>query len=361
MRRKLLFTALVFLVFLVAVEGVARLYEHTLTTASPADGDPGWQAEFFGSVFDWHEPDPDLHWRFKANLHNPLITTNEYHYLGDTVTNPKAGNVFRVLLLGDSSPVGLGLTSHRQTFGEGLKYFLGVALAGEREVELINAAVSGYSSEQVVRYLAQDGWLYEPDLVIVYCGNNDASVSGPVSDRELYSAQRLGGIRRLVSNLAVYRLLRGALTGHGRRGAADESSLVARVSPDEFGENIVYIARQCRERQCPLMILKPPVPYLWPAGLQFKVFTHVTGESGRAILPDAMAQLLGRDIKYCLSRELFADLYGQGDVFTKGLYASAYRDSLSPESAVDHYRAALGSSPDHPVLLNNLPTWCFLS
>jgi len=354
MPRKLLLSFIVFAVFLILAEVTARLTESTLTPERAGERTAGWQAEFFGGMFDWHEPDPQLLWRFKANLDNPLIMTNTDGYLGQAVPVEKQSDAYRILLLGDSSPVGLGLESHGQTFGDMLKRLLAISLAGEAEVELVNAAVSGYTSEQVKRYLKLRGWRYDPDLVIVYCGNNDASISGSLSDRELFEAQRLGGLRRLLSRLAIYRVMRSLVLSGQDRESSEIASLKVRVDAEEYEENLRDIARQCREHNCPLVVVKPPVPYLWPAGLQFKVFTHVTGEDGRIILPDAMAVLLGRKIKYCFSRELFGELYGRGDVFTRGVYASAYSDSLAPDDAIALYSSRLAADSGSPLVLNNL-------
>ncbi|MBE9486586.1 MAG: SGNH/GDSL hydrolase family protein [Chloroflexi bacterium] len=355
MKRKLAFSVLVFVVFLLLLESAARLLEANLSFVAERPGDKlGWQAEFFASLFDWHEPDPDLLWRFKANLDNPLIKTNSAHLIGDEVTAEKYPHTFRILLLGDSAPVGIGLKSRKLAFGEMLKRFLQIECESSRQVEVINAAVSGYSSEQIVRFLELKGWSYEPDLVILYCGNNDASISGPYSDRELLKGQRLKAVRNFLSRLAVYRVLRGVLAKRISEIGSPGGSLKIRVAPDRFGENLHRIVGECAKHHCPLVILKPPVPMLWPAGLQFKVFTHVTGRDDRLILPDAIVDVLGREIKYCLSEEMFVQLYGQGDKFTRIVYLSAYADSLSPAQAIKRYNQLLKTDSDNPALLNNL-------
>jgi len=354
-KRKFVFSALVFVVVFVLLESAARLLEANLSSSVEAPAhQAGWQAEFFASLFDWNEPDPDLLWRFKANLNNPLIKTNSDHLIGDEVSREKALHTFRILLLGDSSPVGIGLKSRKLAFGELLKRFLQIEYKEGKEVEVVNAAVSGYTSEQLARFLNLKGWVYKPDLVILYCGNNDASISGPFSDRELLEAQQLKDVRRLASHLAIYRLLRGILVEHFGGRSEDVGLLKVRVGPDRFGENLRRIADGCAKHNCRLVILKPPVRYLWPAGLQFKVFTHITGGSGRAILPDAMADILGREIKYCLSDNLFHQLYGHGDKFTRTVYRSAHADSLSPVQAIEHYIRRLAMERDNPIVFNNL-------
>ena len=355
MKRKLAFSVVVFVVFLLLLESASRLLEANLSFVAERPGDkPGWQAEFFASLFDWHEPDPDLLWRFKAHLDNPLIKTNSAHLIGEEVTTEKNPHTFRILLLGDSAPVGIGLMSRKLAFGEMLKRFMQIECEGSRQIEVVNAAVSGYSSEQIARFLELKGWSYEPDLVILYCGNNDASISGPYSDRELLKRQRLKAVRYFLSRFALYRVLRGILAQRISEIGGPGESLKVRVARDRFGENLQRIADGCTKRNCPLVILKPPVPMLWPAGLQFKMFTRVTGRDGYFILADAMVDILGREIKYCLSEEMFVQLYGQGDKFTRTVYLSAYADSLSPVQAIECYTQLLKTDSDNPALLNNL-------
>ena len=354
MLKKLTFSVIIFIVLLGLLEIAARLTESRFTASGTVDAEhPGWQTAFFSSLFDWHEPDPDLLWRFKANLQNPLITTNSEHLLGNEIPGQKEKRTFRILLLGDSSPVGLGLDSWRQTFGEVLRSYLNLRFI-DHKIELINAAVSGYTSEQVVRFMEQRGWKYQPDLVLVYCGNNDASISGSQSDRELFQAQRLTTLRRSLNRLALYRVMRAFLAGGSRNTEGERQGLKVRVEPDRFGQNLNRLVRQAQNRNCPVIVLKPPVPYLWPAGLQFKIFTHVTGREGQLILPDEMIKVLGRPLKYCLDENRFRLLYGRGDKFTRAVFASAYSDSLPAEKAIEYYTDLIEEDSDNPALYNNL-------
>ncbi len=355
MRKKFFFSIVVFIAVLAILEGAARLAERAwLPAGNVPTENIGWQTQFFSSIFDWHEPDPDLLWRFRANLDNPLINTNSAHLVGDEITTEKPPGIFRILLLGDSSPIGIGLTSRRQALGNLLQSMLDVNSRWKRQVQVINAAVSGYTSEQIVRFLDLKGWSYQPDLVLLYCGSNDASISGPLSDQELLQGQRLKAVRRLMSRLAVYRLLRALIQGRVDPDDTVRQPLKVRVSPERFGENLRTIAAGCRTHGCPLLVLKPPVPLLWPAGLQFKAFTHVTGKDGQVILPRAMLDLFGQQIRYCLSDSLFAELYGRGDMFTRAVYLSASIDSLEPLQAVEHYLEQQQTDPENPILTNNL-------
>ncbi|MCP4567792.1 MAG: tetratricopeptide repeat protein, partial [FCB group bacterium] len=215
------------------------------------------------------------------------------------------------------------------------------------------------SSEQIVRLLKLHGEEYDPDLVILYCGNNDASISGAYPDEELLAGQKLQSLRGIFSHLALYRLMRSALIGLRSSAAEDEGELTVRVSPERFGRNLAEIAAYCRKLDCPLIILKPPTPYLWPAGLQFKPFVHMTGESGQLLLPPAMAEILGRDLAYCWDEKRFADLYGEGDVFTRQVYQAGFIDSLDPAEAVEHYLALIRDGHETLPNYNNLGVACW--
>ena len=354
LRKNLLFAAIVILSCLAILEGAARLFETGLRQSRPSIDRSGWQVEFFGSLFDWHEPDPELLWRFKAGLDNPLIRTNSDHLLGDEISRTRSAGTYRILLLGDSSPVGLGLTSRRQTFAESLRYLLDGQFASRKTVDVINAAVSGYSSEQARRFLEKKGWRYDPDVVIVYCGNNDASISGIHTDRELLTGQRLPGMRSLLSHSSLYRILRDQLARSRSKGHLDNAELTVRVSPAEFGQNLNAIYEQCRQKQRPLVIMKPAVPYLWPAGLQFKPFAHVKNADGHLILPDALLRYLDRRLTYCLKRDSVGGSSGPRDIFTREVYHSAFVDSMPAIDAIRLYRSRVTADSADLVSWNNL-------
>ena len=298
MFRRLFLGCIVSLAVLLVLELAGRVIEMAVPRiVMSTEASPGWQTPFFQSFLDWHEPDPDLLWRFKAGLDDALMKTNSQHLLGDELSEEKPPGVYRILLLGDSSPVGIGLQNRRQAFGELLATALNISLIDYKGVELINAAVSGYTTEQIKVVLEHTGWKYQPDLVIVYAGNNDASISGPSSDEELLHSQELRGLRRAFSHLALYRLLRSALAGSRTSPGELCLELKPRVSAERFGHNLAEIANQCRQHNCPVIIVKPPVPRLWPAGLQFKVFQHAGADGGRLIMPEQMRRLLGRNVK----------------------------------------------------------------
>lgn len=355
MWKKLCFSVLSFVLFLVLAELAAQQFEQNVSEqADRSEFSAGWQERFFADVFDWHEPDPELLWRLKPNLNNQYIRTNSSHTIGPEINFPKPPSSYRILLLGDSSPLGLGLKSYDQSFGFQLQRLLQSSFGPNRHVELINASVAGYSSEQLSRYLTLHGEQLEPDLVILYCGNNDASISGNCSDRERIEEQHLKWLREQLSRLSLFRMVRAAL-GPGRHStSSDGRGFMVRVPPLRFGEILEEIAAQCRRLGCGLIVVKPPVPLRWPAGLQFKMFSGLKSSDGRLVIPDALLQVLNRPVRYCLDRDQMPTWYGHPDKITTMVYASAFWDTLAPDSAVNYYREELYVAPSSPILLNNL-------
>jgi len=314
----------------------------------------GWQTPFFQSFLGWHTVDPDLLWRFKPHLKNPLILTNSRGCLGGEISLPKPRRVKRILVLGDSTPVGLGLRYRTHAFPELLTTAIARVLPENNSVELVNAAVSGYTSEQIKRLLIRDEALYEPDLVIVYVGNNDASISGVRSDRELLESSLSALTRSFLRNLAVARLMRRIYGMIGATNAnSSEAPLRLRVSPTEFSENLSEIAKICASSGIPIIIIKPVVPRLWPAGIQFKPFSHYRDTVGEYIMPERLRNLLGKNFKYCFNEKMQDALYGTTDIFPRLALASS-EGSLHGPDAVAHFDTLVSQNPRDALFRNNL-------
>ena len=91
---------------------------------------------------------------------------NALGYRGQEVTIPKPPDVFRIVIMGDSTVYGLGVRTD-ETLSAQLEQILRDEY-GYANVEVINAGVSGYNSWNSVVNLAFRIPELEPDLVIVY-------------------------------------------------------------------------------------------------------------------------------------------------------------------------------------------------
>lgn len=122
--------------------------------------------------------------RYGLALHYPGITQYLYQF-GQEVTINDAGmrdrehalekpdGTFRILVLGDSF-----MEAYQVSFEEAFSSLLERALGAEAEgeVEVINAGVSGWGTDDQLRYLTHYGIEYDPDLVLVVMTlHNDVS------------------------------------------------------------------------------------------------------------------------------------------------------------------------------------------
>ncbi len=101
--------------------------------------------------------------------------------LGKHYAVPKPARTFRVMILGGSTVEGFVVNSPFDSLPSKLARLLEDGFArsphpGYDEVELINAGVSNYTSDQEYLFLLADLSRFQPDLVIAYDGWNDAEV-----------------------------------------------------------------------------------------------------------------------------------------------------------------------------------------
>ena len=97
-------------------------------------------------------------------------------FRGAGLARPKPAGVFRVACLGGSSTYGTGPSSNEATWPAVLERRLEEALPG-REVEVLNAGVPTWTTTESLIGLQGRVLPYEPDLVLVYHGMNDASAA----------------------------------------------------------------------------------------------------------------------------------------------------------------------------------------
>ncbi|ETX08748.1 SGNH/GDSL hydrolase family protein [Candidatus Entotheonella palauensis] len=151
------------------------------------------------------------------------IRTNRLGLRADREYGRKGPKTFRMLFLGDSFTMGVGVEQD-ETYGEVLARRL---MEGGRTslqtpsptYEVINAGVPGYNTQQALTYLRESGLALEPDLVVLgfYLGNdiaeNFAMPSVSVQDGYLQSGAPAQGMlpaplrRYLALNSHLYQLL----------------------------------------------------------------------------------------------------------------------------------------------------------
>lgn len=318
-----------------------------------------WQNELFSRFSGVQERDPLLLWKFRPNVHKSIFQTNSQGLLDPEISVAKPANTYRILLLGDSAPVGLGLHERQDAFGERL---IGILKERdpEKHYELINAAVSGYTSLQGLTYLKNYGLKYSPDLIIVYFGNNDASKNGYISDKELMSRNpQLLGFLGTLNRLATYRFLKELIlplkaSFENTFKSNENRQVVVRVSPEEYYRNIEEMIKIASANDIKIILINVPVSLEWPAGLQFKVFANLRTEKGELVMADETQKLLKSKYSYCIDWAHFARAYDKVDPYSLTVFKSAHEDQGSIDSSKAFYEGGLVSQPENPLYLNNL-------
>jgi len=277
LRRRLLYGAIVysiFLVLLVAIEVVVRL---TMPHQSSLDlfvATPQQKMQVAdekqSSIF---EGDPLLLWRLKPNLNNAVwdftvLSTNAQHIRASYPTISKPSGTFRILCLGDSVTFGYRVPvvwpdKPNEYDREWMPYpmLLEKALREanpKRQIEAFPMAVPGYTSHQGLAWLQRDIDYFNPDLVIVSFGWNDVSFSD-VPDREAVRTDWYPvAVRWLIDHSQAF----AHATHWLRTGKAQQRDLsvkpVPRVSVKEYVENISAIIDLVRSRNAGVIVIGAP-------------------------------------------------------------------------------------------------------
>ena len=123
----LFFSIILIILFFLLIEIVLRVLDsgfHLIAKSTDQEKlikeNKLWQQELFSRFLGVQERKPLLLWRFRPNVHKSIFQTNSDGLLGSDISIPKPANTYRILLLGDSAPVGLGLHKREDAFGEQL-------------------------------------------------------------------------------------------------------------------------------------------------------------------------------------------------------------------------------------------------
>jgi lysophospholipase L1-like esterase len=220
-------------------------YSPLVTIVPPGTAD----YRVFHAVHDqFREPDPLLLWR---NL--PIPPFSAQRFKGPLVAVPKPPGVFRIICYGDSNTEGqLG----GKAWPRRLQGLLRQDPEGGRRYEVMNAGVTGYSSFQGLSRFKQEVAIYDPDLVFVSFGWNDASsVLGRPDKAYRAPSPRAAQLLRMLQEYRSYLLLRGYLA---RSRAPADAELGPRVSVADYAANLRGFVEVARAHRVVAVLLTRP-------------------------------------------------------------------------------------------------------
>jgi len=198
------------------------------------------------------EPDPVLLWRPVAR--KPFTSQR---FKGPLAKVPKPPDVVRVMCYGDSLtdgppkggwPTWLGVLWNRRPPVPG------------RRVEVLNAGVAGYSSHQGLLRFLQEVDQYQPDLLLVSFGWNDAAEAVGQPDRSFrIPPWPLVACQRALIPYRAYLVLMN-YTQRWRAAPPKSESETAhpRVSLDDYVANLDRFRNEAQARGIPIVFLTRP-------------------------------------------------------------------------------------------------------
>jgi len=159
-RKKLLAVAIASLVSLLLGEAALRLVGVKPLYVNPEQG-TFWQ---YHSRLGWHHR-PGQSGRFSKEQFDTRVEINQHGLRDRDYPQQRVEGMERVLVLGDSFTWGFGV-EQEQIFTE-------VIEKSRQDLEVINAGVSGYSPDQELIWLREQGMRFQPDLVLLVLSGND--------------------------------------------------------------------------------------------------------------------------------------------------------------------------------------------
>lgn len=272
------------------------------------------------------------------------------------IARDKPARSLRVFVFGGSATAGLGY-SPNASFSRQLERMLRAAYP-TREVELVNLGIVALASRQVKQIVADVSERYEPDLLVVYAGNNEFL---EVHAQKYHAAHAtwFSGTTDAVRDTNLFRLLAGLLVKPKAPSLAahdlshedlrlTQEAIIRDIEMeprevedviDRYESNISELTSSAREHDVPLLLLSVASNWEW---------------RGRSDLPpDWLAEFLAIESTPTRAHwaralpALDAALRGNGTSQHELLYKRALvHEQLEDWSAArDDYRAAMNRDP----------------
>jgi lysophospholipase L1-like esterase len=171
--KKAVFAAVTLLAFLILVEGGARVIWVVLEHRAFARTLQGGEAQLRNNIINFiEEPDRIYGYTLRPNMARGGVVINSQRFAQrEVVPLARQPGVLRVAAMGESTTQGHNVDIANYPLA--LKNALKRLGTGFHDVEMINAGVSGWISDQVALRAEHEIARYQPDIVVLYVGWND--------------------------------------------------------------------------------------------------------------------------------------------------------------------------------------------
>ena len=196
------------------------------------------------------------------------IENNSSGFRGPEVRSARsAESAYRILCIGDSVTFGFN-ADQDDSYPAQLARLLR-AKQPDRDFEIINAGVPGWTWLQGVRFLEREGLALEPDLVIISHGSNDQTMPALISDAERFEhaddprVKQLAKMRSLVADTNIYLFIEHQVgvapppdkPSPGCQQQIDVYGRCTRVSPGQIEAAVVNAGRLANSAGVDLLVL----------------------------------------------------------------------------------------------------------
>ena len=177
-KKQFTFGIMLFLVLLGSAEITIRIYEHINPICNFYNKDAFLDVDFSlqkqicqdSNYLQYQEPNILM---VKPNQHFQTININEHGFRGSEIDVQKQSDTYRIFLVGGSTTFGHGSTSDVTTIPGYLQTIFDESTT--KKIEVINAGKPRATSSDESYFIRNSIKNYEPDLIIIYDGANDAN------------------------------------------------------------------------------------------------------------------------------------------------------------------------------------------
>lgn len=211
----------------------------------------------------YNTEDALLMWSPTPYYDDGIFTIDSDGFRDREYAREKGKDAFRILCLGDSSTFGINMALSK-VYHKKLERRLNEDFGSpDLRFEVINAGVAGYSSLQGLSLYKYKGSHYHPDAVTFYFGINDPVKRFYLSDKEIMRSNVPPFVKvftnKVLLRSASYRVLRKAVLALAGRNAAVGRENKARVSKEDYRNNVLELNRLCKKNGSRLILISPPL------------------------------------------------------------------------------------------------------
>ena len=265
-KKKVAFTLVVFVAFCLAAEAGARVVSYFYYGRNPYYLLYGYRS-WTNDEGAGHSEKLDGYFKFPPNQTIEYGTPepcriNNHGFRGADFEAEKRPGTFRIVALGASSTFGY-LNTDQQTYPYLLGRLLGEKVGG-LEVEVLNAGIPHFTTDNIAAALEQELLAYEPDLLTLYTCCADSL--RPLAESALQKSCRLldeysaayAGLRKCVNSF-VGPVLFGQWTEYLPK--MDRSALERQLALHEARTrgNLERIIALARARAIPIVFIRQPI------------------------------------------------------------------------------------------------------